>query len=109
MLIVPLDEAVPLPNQIDKDWLTAVLKRDESLSAGAIRNVELDYLTSTNSHIARICIEYDADTTGDAPRSLILKTVEADAGFIQRSEVDYYTRDYLGLADAPIRLGSAIR
>ena len=109
MLIVPLDEAVPLPNQIDKDWLTAVLKRDKSLSAGAIRNVELDYLTSTNSHIGRICIEYDADTTGDAPRSLILKTVEADAGFIQRSEVDYYTRDYLGLADATIRLGSAIR
>jgi len=102
MLIVPLDEAVPLPNQIDKDWLTAVLKRDKSLSAGAICNVELDYLTSTNSHIARICIEYDADTTGDAPRSLILKTVEADAGFIQRSEVDYYTRDYLGLANAPI-------
>jgi Phosphotransferase enzyme family len=102
MLIVPLDEAVPPPNQIDKDWLTAVLKRDGTLSAGGIRDVQVDYLTSTNSHIARIRIEYDADTEEDAPRSLILKTVEADAGFIQRSEVDYYTRDYLGLADAPI-------
>jgi hypothetical protein len=101
-LIVLLDEAVPPPNQIDKDWLTTVLKRDGTLSAGGICDVHVDYLTSTNSHIARIRIEYDIDTKGDVPRSLILKTVEANAGFIQRSEVDYYTRDYFGLVDAPI-------
>ena len=58
-LIVPLDEAVPPPNQIDKDWLTTVLKRDGTLSAGGICDVHVDYLTSTNSHIARIRIEYD--------------------------------------------------
>jgi hypothetical protein len=100
--IVPLDEVVPPSNPIDKDWLTAVLKRDGTLSAGGIRDVHVTYLTSTNSHIARIRIEYDPETEENAPRSLILKTVEADAGFTQRSEIDYYTRDYLGLADAPI-------
>jgi hypothetical protein len=101
-LIVPPDEAVPSPDQIDKDWLTAVLKKNGALNAGGIRDIHVDYSTSTNSHIARVRIEYDVDTKGDVPRSLILKTVAADAGFIQRSEVDYYTRDYLGLADAPI-------
>jgi hypothetical protein len=101
-LIVPLNESVPPPNQIDKAWLTAVLKKNGALSAGGIRSIHVDYSTGTNSHIARLHIEYSVDTKGDAPRSLILKTVEADAGFIQRSEVDYYTHDYLGLADAPI-------
>ena len=101
-LIVPLDEPIPPPEQIDKRWLTAVLKKDGALIAGEIHGVEVDYSNSTNSHITRIRIEYDPETRGDAPRSLILKTVDAEAGFIQRSEVDYYTRDYLALADAPI-------
>ena len=79
-----------------------VLKKNGALSAGGIRSLHVDCSTSTNSHIARIRIEYDADTDGGAPRSLILKTVEADAGFMQRSEIDYYTHGYLGLADPPI-------
>ena len=61
MLIVPLDEVVPPPNQIDKVWLTTVLKRDGRLSADGIRDVHVDYSTNTNSHIARIRIEYDVD------------------------------------------------
>ena len=101
-LIVPLDEPIPPPEQIDKRWLTAVLKKNGALIAGEIRRLEVDYSNSTNSHITRIRIEYDPETRGDAHRSLILKTVDAEAGFIQRSEVDYYTRDYLGLTDAPI-------
>jgi hypothetical protein len=101
-LIVPLDEAIPLPNQVDKGWLTAVLKKNRALIAGGVRNIDVDYSTSTNAHIARIRVEYDTEARGDLPGSLILKTVEADAGFIPRSEVDYYTRDYLGLPDAPI-------
>ena len=102
MRIVPLHEAIPPPNQIDRAWLTAVLRKSGALTAGGISDIVLDCSTSTNSHIARIGIEYDIDSQGDLPQSLILKTVEADTGFIQRSEVDYYTRDYLGLADAPI-------
>ncbi|HEX6566435.1 MAG TPA: hypothetical protein VF020_19235, partial [Chthoniobacterales bacterium] len=102
MLIVPLNESVTPPSQIDKSWLTAVLKKNGALRAGGIRSIHVDNSTGTNSHIARVHIEYSVDTKGDAPRSLILKTVEADSGFIQRSEVDYYTHDYLGLADAPI-------
>ena len=99
---MPPDKAVPSPDQIDKDWLTAVLKKNGALNASGIRDIYVDYSTSTNSHIARIGIEYDVEPHRDLPQSLILKTVEADNGFIPRSEVDYYTRDYLGLGDAPI-------
>ena len=101
-LIVALDEAIPPPDQIDRRWLTGVLKRNGTLISGGIRNLQVDALPSTNSHIVRIRVEYDSEACGDPPQSLILKTVEAGAGFIHTSEVDYYTRDYLGLVDAPI-------
>ena len=99
---MPVDEPIPPANQIDTGWLATVLKKNGALIVGGIRGIDVDYSISTNSHLARVRVHYDSETGGDPPRSLILKTVEADAGFIQRSEVDYYTRDYLGLADAPI-------
>lgn len=97
-----LEEPIPHPAQIDKIWLTAVLKKNGALGTGAIRDIQVDFSRSTNAHIARIRIEYDGDTLADAPRSLILKTVEAGTGFVEDSEVNYYARDYLNLADAPI-------
>jgi Phosphotransferase enzyme family len=102
MCIVHLDEAIPPTNQIDKVWLTTVLKKVGALTSGEIGSIDVDASPSTNSHIARIRIEYKAEIRGDAPRSLILKTVEADAGFVTSSEVNYYARDYRGLTAAPI-------
>jgi hypothetical protein len=100
--IVPLDEPIPAPNQIDKVWLTSVLKRNGALITGEIHDISIEHSPSTNAHISRIRIEYGTDTQANAAQSLILKTVEADAGFVNDSEVNYYARDYLGLADAPI-------
>jgi len=99
---VQLDEPIPHPNQIDKPWLTALLKKNGVLASSGIRDIQIDASPSTNAHIARIQIEYDAGTQRDAPRALILKTVEAGAGFAKNSEINYYARDYLDLADAPI-------
>ena len=87
MWIVHLDEAIPPANQIDKVWLTTVLKKIGALTSGEIGSIDVDASPSTNSQITRIRIEYKAETRGDAPRSLILKTVEADAGFVTSSEV----------------------
>ena len=97
-----LDEAIPHPNQIDKAWLSALLRKDGVLDSNEIRDIHVESSPSTNAHIARIQIEYDAEARGYAPRSLILKTVEAGAGFVKDSEFKYYTRDYLDLADAPV-------
>jgi hypothetical protein len=99
---VQLNEVIPPRNQIDNAWLTSVLKKKGALTSGEIRNIEVDCSPSTNSHITRICIEYGCDARGDLPASLILKTVEADTGFVEGSEVNYYAHDYLALADAPI-------
>jgi Ecdysteroid kinase-like family len=100
--VVQLDEPIPHPNQIDKAWLTALLKNSGVLASGEIRDMNVDSSPSTNAHVARIRIEYDGGTEGNAPRSLILKTVEAGAGFVKNSEVNYYARDYLTLVHAPI-------
>jgi hypothetical protein len=96
------DEAIPPLNQIDKIWLTSVLKRNGALTSGEICDVAVDSSVSTNARIARILIGYSDDTRGEPPQSLILKTVEAGTEFADDSEVNYYARDYLGLADAPI-------
>jgi Phosphotransferase enzyme family len=100
--IVSLDEAIPRSQHINKDWLTTVLKKKGALVSGGIRNIVVDYSPSTNSQIARIGVEYDGDARGDMPTGLILKTVAADGGFVTNSEINYYSLDYLGLADAPI-------
>jgi hypothetical protein len=99
---VQLDEPIPHPNQIDKTWLTALFKKNGVLDSSGIRDIQVDSSPSANAHIARIQIEYDAEVRGDAPRSLILKTVNAGAGFVKDSEVNYYGRDYLSLGDAPV-------
>lgn len=99
---MPFDEPTPPPNQIDKVWLTALLKRNGALTSGEIRNIAIGSSASTNSHITRIRIGYGGGTQGEPPQSLILKTVEAGTGFVNDSEVNYYARDYLRLADAPI-------
>jgi aminoglycoside phosphotransferase (APT) family kinase protein len=79
------------------------LRRDGVLDSSEIQDIQVDASPSTNAHIARIQIEYASGPQGDAPRSLILKTVDASgAGFVKDSEFNYYTRDYLDLADAPV-------
>jgi hypothetical protein len=99
---VQIYEPIPHPNQIDKVWLTTLFRKNRVLVSGEIREIHVDSSPSTNAHIARIHIEYEAEVQGEAPRSLILKTVEAGAGFVKNSEVNYYARDYQDLADAPI-------
>ena len=74
--------------------------------SGGVSEVRVERSQSTNAHITRLRIEYGPGTRGNPPQSLILKTVAAGSSlqsrFINDSEVNYYARDYLELADAPI-------
>ncbi len=57
--------------------------------------------TSVNAQIVRIAPHYDEQARGALPTALLLKLCAGGDSF-GPSEVDYYTRDYAGLADAPI-------
>ena len=50
-------------------------------------------------------MSYTAEAQGELPRALFLKMVDTDLGdgeFFGPSEVDYYTRDYVDVAGAPL-------
>jgi hypothetical protein len=88
-------------NQIQPDWLMQVLRRCGALEHGEITNLDITNEGSKFARIARIQVTYSADAAGRRPASLFLKMC-ADSGFAGRSEVNYFARDYTGLADAPI-------
>ncbi len=89
------------PNQVTADWLTTVLTRSGALQNGAVAHFEATGGGGHWSSNAQLQLTYTDDATGSRPTALFLKMCEG-AGFIGQSEVDYYTRDYIGLADAPL-------
>jgi len=90
------------PTQVSAQWLAEVLTRSKALAAGSVKDFKIDYAASTNAHIARISVEYDAAAQGTLPQSLILKMCRNESGFVKDSEVKYYAQDYAQLPDAPI-------
>jgi len=75
-----------------------VLARSGALTAGAVAAVETAAGEGAWSRHARLALRYAPGSAGERPASLFLKQV---TGF-GRSEVEYYTRDYAGLAGAPL-------
>ena len=82
-------------SQVNLDWLRSALGTDE------VSGYEVDAFQSTNSRSARILVRYTGPASTEGPVKLFLKMCNG-AGFDGLSEVHYYTRDYVGLADAPI-------
>jgi hypothetical protein len=98
---VPLLPVISDVDQVTPDWLTDVLARSGVLPAGRVLQVGVETERSVWSQIVRLRPRYD-DATGRPPTALLLKICAGDDAVFGPSEVLYYTRDYQGLAAAPI-------
>lgn len=92
------------PEQVTPRWLTRVLKANGALTAGAVAAFELDTGHGNWSSNAILHVRYTAGAAGELPPRLFLKMVNTDLDeeSFDASEVTYYTRDYLGVAGAPL-------
>jgi hypothetical protein len=96
------DYVIADAQQITAEWLTAALARGGALRAGRVRDVGADAEKSVWSQIIRLRPRYNDEAGGELPTALLLKICAGDDAVFSRSEVDYYIRDYVDLADAPI-------
>ena len=104
--INPMNERVISSlDQVTTDWLTAVLARSGALTVGIVVRFDVEAGRGNWSTSGRLHLHYSQDAQGDLPESLFLKLVNTNTGdgeFFGPSEVAYYTRDYLGVKDAPL-------
>ena len=91
-------------DHITLDWLTAALAKSGALTRGTVASVTMEFRQRELSTSARLILSYSADAQGDRPGRLFMKLVNTDMEdeFFGASEVNYYTRDYVGVVDAPI-------
>jgi len=92
------------PDQITSSWLTRTLRASGALVHGAVEAFDAETTVRELSANVRLNLRYSPDARGDLPRRLFLKMVNLDMEeeFFGPSEVNYYTRDYLGVPDAPL-------
>lgn len=98
------DQVIQTIDQVTPEWLTTVLNHCGALTSGRVTFIDLESSERILSTSTRLRIAYSEDATGAVPPRLFLKTVNADQDedFFGASEVNYYRRDYVGLAGAPI-------
>lgn len=87
--------------QITPAWLDEVLRRSGALISGRVSRLEVASEQASWSTSVRLRVEYEPGATGRRPTALFLKMCTATE-FVGQSEPDYYMRDYVGLADAPL-------
>lgn len=100
-----LNKVITHIDQVTPEWLTAVLRRSGALSGGTVDAFDVDAGRGNWSTSGALRLRYSADAAGERPPRLFLKLVNTDLGdgeFFGPSEVDYYTRDYLDVPDAPL-------
>lgn len=91
--------------QVTNEWLTAVLTRSGALTQGSVAGFDVADGRGNWSTSGSLRLEYSPDAQGERPSRLFLKMVNADTGdgeYFGSSEVDYYTRDYVDVPDAPL-------
>lgn len=90
--------------QVTVEWLTSVLINSGALTRGAVATFAVDTSHGNWSSNARLTVHYTTNAQGALPQRLFLKMVNTDLEdeFFGASEVKYYTRDYVGVADAPL-------
>jgi hypothetical protein len=92
-------------DQVSPEWLTAVLLRSGALARGTVTGFEVGTGRGNWSTNGTLHLCYSPDSAGERPARLFLKMVDTDLGdgeYFGPSEVDYYTRDYLDVPDAPL-------
>jgi hypothetical protein len=99
-----LDKVITDINQVTAKWLTAVLSHGRALTGGVVTAFDVETGRGNWSNSARLKLQYSDDAQGERPQRLFLKMVNTDLDdeFFGSSEVTYYTRDYLGVRDAPL-------
>lgn len=91
------------PRQIDAAWIAQALQRAGVAPAGAVQSVAVETDGARSwSRIVRVRVDYHEGLAGRLPERLLVKLCGAEGGVFGRSEVDYYRRDYVGAADAPL-------
>jgi hypothetical protein len=100
------DNVITTLDQVTVEWLTAVLTASGDLLGGNV--IAFDVAAGRGNWSANAILElaYSPGATGRLPQRLFLKMVDAGASsadeFFGASEVTYYTRDYVDVADVPI-------
>ncbi len=97
-------EIITSIEQVTPAWLTLVLTDSGALTHGTVAGFDVDTSRGNWSANARLTVRYSADAQGALPQRLFLKMVNTDLDdeFFGASEVTYYTRDYVGVEDAPL-------
>ena len=97
-------EVITQIDQITPAWLTAALMLNGTLTRGAVATIGLDTGAGNWSKSARLSVTYTPDAQGSLPQRLFLKMVntDLDGESFSDSEVAYYTRDYVGVENAPL-------
>lgn len=99
------DAVITDPAQVTPEWLTDVLAAGGALDAGMVVAFETDAGRGNWSSNVRLRVRYSPEARGEQPERLFLKMVNTDLGDEESfgpSEVTYYTRDYVGVSDAPL-------
>jgi hypothetical protein len=99
------DKVITSVDQITVEWLTTVLSNSGALAHGAVTSFELGTGQGNWSENANLALSYTDKARGTLPQRLFLKMVDADTGddeYFGDSEVTYYTRDYVDVANAPL-------
>mgnify|MGYP001213389918 CR=1 FL=1 len=90
--------------EVTAAWLTATLTAAGALTAGSVAAFEVTTGSGNWSANAILHLSYSQDARGDRPPRLFLKMVNThlNGEAFDASEVTYYTRDYVGVAGAPL-------
>ncbi|MFN6477041.1 phosphotransferase [Nostoc sp. DedQUE07] len=96
-------------SQITLEWINSVLFDDNSTLTTRVEDFAMPaagyaYAASgsDNSHNAIIQLKYQSETLESLPKSLFLKICAGENNLFGNSEVNYYIRDYINLANRPI-------
>lgn len=91
--------------QITNEWLTFSLSQSGALTHGTVTSFALGAGKGNWSTNGSLIVTYSADARGSLPKRLFLKMANTDLGdgeSFDDSEVNYYTRDYVDVPNAPL-------
>ena len=91
-------------DQVSSEWLTSILAKSGALLGGKVKSFEFGTGQGNWSTSASIFLKYTNDAKGSLPKRLFLKMVNTDLEdeWFGDSEVNYYTRDYVDVPEAPL-------
>jgi hypothetical protein len=88
-------------DQVTAGWVEVCLRNSGALVQGNVAGIDVQPNSADNSRNAKIAVRYTPAATGALPGRLFLKLCSGN-GVFGPSEVHLYTRDYMGLAGAPL-------